>query len=68
MYIIHSTSPPSWTFFGEPTRWPKRIIYLSLSLSVYIHILGAPEITANIYFNCLYLYWEGCVICSIYLQ
>ena len=30
--------------------------------------LGASEITANLYCDCLYLYWEGCVICSIYLS
>ena len=32
------------------------------------HVLGASEITANLYCNCLYLYWEGCVIYSIYLR
>ena len=31
-------------------------------------ILGAPEITANLYCNFVYLYWEGCVICSIFLR
>ena len=30
--------------------------------------LGASENTANIYCNCVHLYWEGCVICSIYLR
>ena len=25
-------------------------------------ILGASEITANLYFNYVYLYWESCVI------
>ena len=30
-------------------------------------VLGDPEITANLYCNFAYLYWEGCVICSIYL-
>ena len=31
------------------------------------HLLGAPEVTANLYCNFAYLYWKGCVICSIYL-
>ena len=30
--------------------------------------LGDPEVTANLYSNFAYLYWEGCVICSIYLR
>ena len=33
-----------------------------------LNILGASEITANLCCNCVYLYWEGCVICSIYLR
>ena len=28
--------------------------------------LGASEITTYLYCNCIHLYWEGCVICSIY--
>ena len=31
-------------------------------------VLGASEIAANLYCNYLQLYWEGCVICSIYLR
>ena len=31
-------------------------------------ILGASEITENLYCNYVDLYWEGCVICSIYLR
>ena len=30
-------------------------------------LLGDPEATANPYCNYAYLYWEGCVICVIYL-
>ena len=30
-------------------------------------ILGDPGVTANLYCNVVNLYWEGCVICSIYL-
>ena len=30
-------------------------------------LLGDPEITAYLFCNFAYLYWEGCVICSIYL-
>ena len=32
------------------------------------YVLGAPEITAKLYCYCEHLYWEGCVICSIYLR
>ena len=32
------------------------------------YVLGASEITANLYCNCVYLYREGCVIFSIYLR
>ena len=28
-------------------------------------MLGDPEVTANLYCNFAYPYWEGCVICSI---
>ena len=30
--------------------------------------LGDPEVTANLYSNFAYLYWEGCVIFSINLR
>ena len=33
-----------------------------------IDILGAPEITANLYCNFVYLYWEGSGIFIIYLR
>ena len=33
-----------------------------------ILLLGDPEATANLYCNFAYPYWEGCVICSIYLR
>ena len=32
------------------------------------YLLGNPEVTANLYCNFAYLYWEGFVICSIYLR
>ena len=32
------------------------------------YILGDPEVTANMCCNFAYPYWEGCVICSIYLR
>ena len=35
-----------------------------LHLQMY-NVLGDPEVTANLYSNFAYLYWEGCVICSI---
>ena len=31
-------------------------------------VMVASEITANVYCNCVHIYWEGCVICSIYLR
>ena len=31
-------------------------------------LLDDPEVTANLYCNFAILYWEGCVICSIYLR
>ena len=31
-------------------------------------VLGASKITAYLYCNCVQFYWEGCVICSIYLR
>ena len=31
-------------------------------------VLGDPEVTANLYFTFAYPYWEGYVICSIYLR
>ena len=30
------------------------------------NVPGDPEVTANLYYNFAYPYWEGCVICSIY--
>ena len=33
-----------------------------------LRVLGDPEVTANLYCDFAYLYWEGCVICSIYLR
>ena len=31
-------------------------------------ILGDPEVTANMCCNFAYLYWDGCIIFSIYLR
>ena len=33
-----------------------------------VDVLGDPEVTANLYCNFAYLYWEGCAICSMNLQ
>ena len=33
-----------------------------------LHIVGDPEVTANLYCNFAHLYLEGYVICSIYLR
>ena len=38
-----------------------------MKYGVTLGILGASEITADLYCNCVHLYWEGCVICSIEL-
>ena len=43
----------------------KSLAYFKVYL---IQVMGASEITANLYCNCVYLYWEGCVVCSIYLR
>ena len=43
--------------------------YKESSITVILNdILGDPEVTANLYCNFAYLYWECCVICSIYLR
>ena len=34
----------------------------------YVMELGDPEVTANLYCNFAYPYWEGCVISIIYLR
>ena len=31
-------------------------------------LLSGPEVTPNLYCNFAYMYWEGCVIRSIYLR
>ena len=40
----------------------------SRDFSLIAHLLVDPEVTANLYCNFAYLYWEGCVICSLYLR
>ena len=42
--------------------------YFNLGMITMDEVLGASEITANLYCKCVYLYWEGCLICSIYLR
>ena len=52
-------------FFNfQTTRAPKAISLME----VFQNLLDDPEVTANLYCNFAYLYWEGCVICSKYLQ
>ena len=63
------------TLNGEKDIYYKMLVLL---LMIYIEmktlriimkdIQGAPEINANLYCNFEYLYWEGCVICNIYLR
>ena len=39
--------------------------YASTSSHLPSMVLGDPEVTANLCCHFAYLYWEGCVICSI---
>ena len=48
-----------WTWWAPKSRYRY--------VQIYRYILGASEITANLHCNCVDLYWEGCVICSIIL-
>ena len=63
--IDTNTSWISWELYTPP---------LLCNYSTYLlqkwrgKVLGASEINANLYYNCIQLYWEGCVICSIYLR
>ena len=43
---------------------PGGVIFTSGSdlQDIWILLLRASEITANLYCNCVYLYWGGCVI------
>ena len=43
----------------------SRFFHWKLNLSI---LLGDQEVTASLYCNFAYLYWEGWVICSIYLR
>ena len=40
----------------------------NLKLDDFLLVLGASEITANLYCYCVHLYLEVCVICSLYLR
>ena len=40
----------------------------SQAKKVCTQLLGDQEVTANLYCNFAYLYWEGCVICSVNLR
>ena len=54
-------------------RYKKRKNFYSITMSKSdilrkeVILLGDPEVTANMYSNSAYPYWEGCVICSAYL-
>ena len=62
----------------EPNNWTRGKIYAQKNIYcmskkfrpiLYIKLLlGASEITANLYRNCVHLYWEGYVNCRIYLR
>ena len=46
-----------------PEIWKR-----SMKIGDAFYIVGDPEVTANLYSNFAYSYWEGCVIWSIYLR
>ena len=48
--------------------WRSHLILLIHTLPAGMMVLGDPEVTASLYCNFAYLYWEGCVICSLYLR
>ena len=58
IYILHIKSNTN-----NPSSSNLKLLEL-LDLTV----LGDPEVTAILYCNVAYPYWEGCVICSIYLR
>ena len=43
-------------------------VILNMPFLQVIPVLGDPEVTTNLYCNFAYPYWEGSVICSIYLR
>ena len=66
--LVSGVSVPGGSRSGC-ARLPNPSLPLAHQVTIYIlfSILGAPEITANLYRNIVYLYWGGCGICSIYL-
>ena len=46
----------------------KMAVKSALKRRLPMDILGEPEVKANLYCNFANLYWEGYVICSIYLR
>ena len=56
-------------FSMNTTKSNLNLMFLQFwSIILSIKVLGDPEVTANLYCNFAYLYWEGCVICSIHLR
>ena len=55
----------SWAIFDFALYKNRKIFRFIQGMQM---ILGDPEVTANLYCNFAYPYWEGCVICSIYLR
>ena len=64
------TKKSSYSSFREYYENSEYFILYIKSFFVYPPqcLLGDPEVTANLYCKIAYLYWEGCVICSIYLR
>ena len=54
-----------WRSKKEKYKKNTKYIYC---MKYFIYTLGDPEVTANLYSNFAYPYWEGCVICTIYLR
>ena len=70
-YLCYASNLHIWTLVGlsDGCDWDIvcrvcQILHVALKRSD-CTVLGASEITAK-YFNCVHMYWKGCVICRIY--
>ena len=52
---------------NSPCLFAANVLFIRIQ-SYHTYVLGDPEDTANLYCNFGYPYWEGCLICSIYLR
>ena len=70
-FFVFVTAPLTLKIFTLAARRSLRSIPSLRGIApryIAVHRMGASEITANPYCNCVYLYWEGCAICSIHLR